>query len=111
MFTCSVYGPRWRWTWSRPHAIPSGEGATNGGGGNAAAGVQGGAAGGGAAAGATLERAGSSREGGGAGEPGLATTPTNFPGMHAVRRSGDGSNGGGNVDGRPDLAQARAVLT
>ncbi|EIE26579.1 hypothetical protein COCSUDRAFT_39634 [Coccomyxa subellipsoidea C-169] len=63
---------RWRWAWSRPRAI-------------AAAGNHGGGTGtdAGAAGAEGMERASSSRD------AGLSTTPSNFPGMHAVRRSQD----------------------
>jgi hypothetical protein len=85
---------RWRWAWSRPQAIARGTEGGNG------------AFGGGGGTGAAMERAGSSADGGGGaggganfGSRGLSTTPTNFPGMHAVRRSADGS--GGDAPGRP----------
>lgn len=71
-------GDRWRWTWSRPRAITA---AANNGNGGAAGNA-------GAAAAPAMERASSSREGG------LSTTPSNFPGMHAVRRSHDSAQVG-----------------
>ncbi|KAK9916228.1 hypothetical protein WJX75_000255 [Coccomyxa subellipsoidea] len=64
---------RWRWAWSRPWAIAA---AGNNGSGGAGADAS-------ATAAPAMERASSSRE------AGLSTTPSNFPGMHAVRRSHD----------------------
>ena len=69
-----------------------------------------------------MERAGSSAEGAGAGgggfgtagagAVGLSTTPDNFPGMHAVRRSADGSGGGGEAAGEAEtLSQVCAGPT
>ena len=67
-----------------------------------------------------MERAGSSAEGGAGGGAGfgragiaavgLATTPTNFPGMHAIRRSADGSGGGGEAAAAPPEALTQVCI-
>lgn len=99
---------RWRWVWGRPQQQaeqaqesegPPAEDAS-GDGGAAGGRALGGPQGGRQEAPVAMERASSS-----SGGPLLATTPVNFPGMHAVRRSHDGTLVGTLNEGPPALEE------